>query len=165
MEVMEGVNFSISALHLDTDYRVGRLTLVLGNKSHIGRQPMIDPFLLEVLSQVVTPLPWNADPLGNIFSADGKLVIALNRYDGGHIPRDTDARYIVKACNTLPELLKENRDLRNGIRTLACWEEGSIANNYLWTCSACKSVSEASAAPRLYKYCPFCGAKMENEND
>lgn len=30
-----------------------------------------------------------------------------------------------------------------------------------WQCSCCGFLSEAIAAPKLYKYCPNCGAKME----
>ena len=33
-----------------------------------------------------------------------------------------------------------------------------------WICSACGYPSEAFAANVLYKYCPRCGAKMEEQN-
>lgn len=32
-----------------------------------------------------------------------------------------------------------------------------------WVCSCCNFCTEASAAPRLYKYCPNCGSKMDSE--
>lgn len=42
------------------------------------------------------------------------------------------------------------------------WEEGIIwRKDCFWICSECKFPSEASAAPKLYHYCPNCGAKME----
>ena len=34
-----------------------------------------------------------------------------------------------------------------------------------WKCSACGQVSEASAADILYKFCPFCGARMKGADD
>lgn len=34
-----------------------------------------------------------------------------------------------------------------------------------WQCSCCGFLSEAIAAPKLYKYCPNCGAKLEVPND
>lgn len=34
-----------------------------------------------------------------------------------------------------------------------------------WQCSYCGFLSEAIAAPKLYKYCPNCGAKLEVPND
>ena len=34
-----------------------------------------------------------------------------------------------------------------------------------WKCSACGQVSEASVADILYKFCPFCGADMRDEDD
>lgn len=34
-----------------------------------------------------------------------------------------------------------------------------------WQCSYCGFLSEAIAAPKLYKYCPNSGAKMEVPND
>lgn len=32
-----------------------------------------------------------------------------------------------------------------------------------WKCSNCETPTEASGANLLYKYCPFCGARMVEE--
>lgn len=37
--------------------------------------------------------------------------------------------------------------------------------NVYWVCSNCGFPSEASGAFKLYKYCPNCGAKMNEEED
>lgn len=34
-----------------------------------------------------------------------------------------------------------------------------------WQCSYCGFISNAIAAPKLYKYCPNCGAKLEVPDD
>lgn len=43
------------------------------------------------------------------------------------------------------------------------WLENESFDDGFWTCSACGFVSEADAAPYLYRYCPHCGAKMQTE--
>nr|DAI21904.1 MAG TPA: DNA-directed RNA polymerase [Caudoviricetes sp.] len=43
---------------------------------------------------------------------------------------------------------------------VAHWEESVCSDDAFWVCSNCKFPSEAIAAPRLYHYCPNCGAKM-----
>ena len=32
-----------------------------------------------------------------------------------------------------------------------------------WKCSSCETPTEASGANLLYKYCPYCGARMDEE--
>lgn len=41
------------------------------------------------------------------------------------------------------------------------WLEAGCFDIGFWQCSCCGFLSEAIAAPKLYKYCPNCGAKME----
>lgn len=48
------------------------------------------------------------------------------------------------------------------LRPVAHWEESVCFDDAFWVCSNCKFPSEAIAAPRLYHYCPNCGAKMED---
>lgn len=43
------------------------------------------------------------------------------------------------------------------------WKESISLDEGFWICSNCNFVSEATAAPILYKYCPNCGAKMDGE--
>lgn len=33
-----------------------------------------------------------------------------------------------------------------------------------WKCSSCETPTEASGANLLYKYCPFCGARMDADD-
>ena len=41
------------------------------------------------------------------------------------------------------------------------WEESTNYDVGFWVCSVCNFTSEATAASKLYKYCPSCGAKMK----
>lgn len=45
------------------------------------------------------------------------------------------------------------------------WEEHICFDDGFWICSNCKFVSQATAAPKLYRYCPNCGAKMDEEDE
>lgn len=44
------------------------------------------------------------------------------------------------------------------------WDYVTVVDEGFWRCSNCGTPSEASGAKLLYKYCPFCGAKM-GDND
>ena len=40
------------------------------------------------------------------------------------------------------------------------WKESKNLDECFWVCSNCKFTSEALAAPKIYNYCPNCGADM-----
>lgn len=44
------------------------------------------------------------------------------------------------------------------------WKEDTGGYGF-WICSHCGFVSEASAADLLYRYCPHCGARMEESEE
>ena len=41
------------------------------------------------------------------------------------------------------------------------WDYVTVVDEGFWRCSNCGTPSEAIGAKKLYKYCPFCGAKMD----
>ena len=65
---------------------------------------------------------------------------------------------VLREIENLPTIDPES------LRPVAHWEESVCFDDTFWVCSNCKFPSEAIAAPRLYHYCPNCGAKMEDKN-
>lgn len=66
--------------------------------------------------------------------------------------------------------LKNVIDFLNESETIAPvkhghWEESKCLDDCFWVCSCCKFPSQASAAHKLYKYCPNCGARMDEKED
>ena len=45
------------------------------------------------------------------------------------------------------------------------WKENDNFDDGFWVCSSCGFVSEATAAHKLYKFCPNCGADMREEQE
>lgn len=45
------------------------------------------------------------------------------------------------------------------------WDYVTVVDEGFWRCSTCGTPSEALGARKLYKYCPFCGAKMDGEQE
>ena len=43
------------------------------------------------------------------------------------------------------------------------WEYVTVVYEGFWRCSNCGTPSEALGARKLYKYCHFCGAKMDEQ--
>ena len=62
-------------------------------------------------------------------------------------------RAVVNTCPTI-DPVKHGR-----------WEESKCLDDCFWVCSCCKFPSQAIAAPKLYKYCPNCGARMDIAED
>ena len=58
----------------------------------------------------------------------------------------------------------KNQDTINNVKH-GHWEESKCLDDCFWVCSCCKFPSQAIAAPKLYKYCPNCGAKMDIAED
>lgn len=42
------------------------------------------------------------------------------------------------------------------------WDYVTVVDEGFWRCSICGTPSEAIGANKLYKYCPFCGARMDD---
>ena len=58
----------------------------------------------------------------------------------------------------------KNQDTINNVKH-GHWKESKCLDDCFWVCSCCKFPSQAIAAPKLYKYCPNCGAKMDIAED
>lgn len=43
------------------------------------------------------------------------------------------------------------------------WIPDNLDGGGYWVCTCCKHPTEAFAADRIYKYCPNCGARMDEE--
>ena len=43
------------------------------------------------------------------------------------------------------------------------WDYVTVVDEGFWRCSNCGTPSEALGARKLYKYCPFCGARMDEQ--
>ena len=56
----------------------------------------------------------------------------------------------------------KNQDTINNVKH-GHWEESKCLDDCFWVCSCCKFPSQAVAAPKLYKYCPNCGAIMDGD--
>ena len=58
----------------------------------------------------------------------------------------------------------KNQDTINNVKH-GHWEESKCLDDCFWVCSCCKFPSQAVAAPKLYKYCPNCGARMDGDKN
>lgn len=79
---------------------------------HEGPKKEIDLDELERLAAEATPWPWMVDMLYNIVDEHGILVHTFEEYGHTTKPSKANVRYITAACNALPALIAENRELR-----------------------------------------------------
>ncbi len=96
----------------------------------------------------------DANALGGYISDWQMSLPGDNRPDWNNAAYDT-LEDVLEAIKNAPIIDPET------LRPVAHWEESVCFDNAFWVCSNCKFPSEAIAAPRLYHYCPNCGAKME----
>lgn len=82
---------------------------------------MIDIEELERLAAQATPGPWKMVD-ARAFLDDEDYEIRNGQHCIGYGTAEDDAAYIVAACNAVPELIAENRELRERVRVLE--EEG-----------------------------------------
>lgn len=68
---------------------------------------------LERLSKSATPGPWWSSKYGAIYGS-----VQLDDSFVGQISEGADNAYIIAACNSLPELINENRALQKRVREL-----------------------------------------------
>ena len=66
------------------------------------------------------------------------------------------AKTIIKGLDALPATQPQRMNGR--------WIPDNLVGGGYWVCTVCKHPSEAFAANVLYKYCPYCGAKMTEQD-
>ena len=90
-----------------------------------------------------------------------KSLMDMTFYDEeGHTIDDYEDRLaIVKSfVDSVPTV--EAQPVRHGR-----WDYVTVVDEGFWRCSNCGTPSEALGAKVLYKYCPFCGAKMGENHE
>lgn len=75
--------------------------------------------------------------------------------DGGGIHTAMEARDEIDYAPTVDAV-----PVRHG-----CWKPAQVVDDCFWVCSNCGFPSEACGAKILYKYCPVCGAKMDERKE
>lgn len=92
----------------------------------------------------------------------GELESRLKKYLAEEVAKGNGADILL--CEIIESELSDLEELPaidpETLRPVAHWEESVCFDDAFWVCSNCKFPSEATAAPRLYHYCPNCGAKM-----
>ena len=68
--------------------------------------------------QPATPLPWELDENGDLIGDEGSIYIGQIDPTSGPYPLDTNAAYIVAACNAYPGLVEENKRLREALENV-----------------------------------------------
>lgn len=72
-----------------------------------------------ILADHATDLPWKSNSSGGIFSKSGRPIIYTMYDDEDSLPRQTDAEFIVEACNNAREIAKEYDLLKGQVEWLS----------------------------------------------
>ncbi len=98
---------------------------------------------LERLAAQITPLPWRVADKGYLYVTDSNPNREIARLLMKPRAYNANAAYIVAACNSLPDLIAENRALRERVRELERQKRVLVEKMAIdILCSEC-SVSEA----------------------
>lgn len=73
---------------------------------------------LERLAKGITPGPWSVKDDWHLYIMDATGKRELAKISNKYRAKDTNAAYIAAACNSVPELIAENRALREQVREL-----------------------------------------------
>lgn len=73
---------------------------------------------LERLAKDITPGPWSVKDDWHLYIMDATGKRELAKISNKYRAKDTNAAYIAAACNSVPELIAENRALRERVQWL-----------------------------------------------
>jgi len=82
---------------------------------------------------------------------DGDILLEQMKHRMDYVGRPSDAVCLVEDAPTI-----EAKPIKHG----KWWQD---MFGIFWVCSACNMPTDVKSASKYFKYCPFCGAKMEGE--
>lgn len=94
---------------------------------------------LKRLHRAATPGPWMTDMLFNIVDDHGIIVHNFEEYGHTSNPSKANVRYIVAACNAVPELIARVRELERQRKLLAAKvREVAHETDIMGSCDICE---------------------------